>query len=248
MNPIIKFEQGSLVLENFKNPSEIIDNELVQFDERTLQYRAYANIYRDLILQCKKMNIRIDDQAKAYQCLENLKLKQAIEPRVHQEKALKAWLEAKKKGVVSLPTGAGKTILAVLAISIIKRSTLIIVPTIDLLQQWHSVLRNFLDIPIGCLGGGEKDIQSITVSTYDSARLCIEQLGNKFAFLIADECHHLPAPQYQLIAKACIAPFRLALSATVERSDGQESVVYELMGEKIYHGHIREMVSKVLSL
>jgi len=97
------------------------------------------------------------------------------------------------------------------------------------------------------LGGGAHDIQQITVSTYDSAVLHIERLGQKFGFIIFDECHHLPAPQYQTIAIAAIAPFRLGLSATMERTDGKERVIYDLVGPLVYEGQIHQMADTVLS-
>ncbi|MFY7928928.1 MAG: DEAD/DEAH box helicase, partial [Oligoflexus sp.] len=52
---------------------------------------------------------------------------------------------------------------------------------------------------------------------------------------------------YQMIAKAAIAPFRLGLSATVERSDGGEELIYQLVGDLCYEGQINEMVERVLA-
>ena len=160
---------------------------------------------------------------------------------------MEAWIEAGKKGVVSLPTGAGKTILAVMLIAEVSRPTLVVVPTIDLLNQWKAILESFFSVKVGALGGGHRDICELTVSTYDSAQMYIDRMGDKFGFIVFDECHHLPAEQYQYIAKSSIAPFRLGLSATVERPDGKEEVIYDLLGEKVYEGHISDMVSNVLS-
>ncbi|RYZ93183.1 MAG: DEAD/DEAH box helicase, partial [Proteobacteria bacterium] len=104
--------------------------------------------------------------------------------------------ETWKRFVVKMATGAGKTILAVLAIAQTKRPALIVVPTIDLLLQWQTVLQKYFSHPIGLLGGGNKSVEFITVATYDSAALTVETLGNRFGFLIFDECHHLPANHY----------------------------------------------------
>ena len=98
------------------------------------------------------------------------------------------WLRVKR--VVSLPTGAGKTILAVLLIAEISRPTLVIVPTIDLLNQWKLILENFFECSVGALGGGQRDLQQLTVSTYDSAQMYIDRMGDKFGFIVFDECHH----------------------------------------------------------
>jgi superfamily II DNA or RNA helicase len=146
-----------------------------------------------------------------------------------------------------MPTGAGKTILAMMIMANIKRSTLIVVPTIDLLQQWERVIQGCYGGPVGVLGGGQHDIQPVTVTTYDSAAIHIERLGDRFGLVIFDECHHLPAPQYQFIAQSALAPFRLGLSATVQRPDGKEAIVYNLVGPLVYEGKIREMSSNTLA-
>jgi superfamily II DNA or RNA helicase len=246
-NPLInlKFDKGTLLLDNI-TAAQAQGLAAVVFDARSNEYRCPANNYRDLILNLRSSQIEYDDRVRAYVEIDG-GIGRAIEPRLHQKEALASWLKNGKMGVVSLPTGAGKTILAVLAIREAKRSTLIVVPTIDLLHQWQAVLTMYFNLPIGLLGGGNRDLQEITVATYDSALLTIPHYGAKFGLLIFDECHHLPAPQYQDIARAAIAPFRLGLSATVERSDGKEEVIYKLLGPLVYEARIDEMVSNVLS-
>jgi len=245
--PVIKFDLGTLILDGFdKTFVEELNLPSIMFDVRTLQWRSPAYDYREIVYRCFSLKIPLRDEARQYKKLD-LSLKQVIHPRKHQQEALKAWQESGSKGVVCLPTGAGKTILAVLAIAETKRPTLVVVPTIDLLNQWKDVLERYFDQRIGVYGGGQKELQVLTVATYDSAFLMIETLGDRFGLLVFDECHHLPSPQYQLIAKGSIAPFRLGLSATVERSDGKEELIYQLVGEMVYEGTITEMVSKVLS-
>ncbi len=241
----LKFEAGSLVLQP---PASDLGKDLPGFrwDPRSKSWRAPAYFYKEIVLEAIKQQLPLKDEARAYQALP-LELKQAITPREHQTAALDAWRTQQSRGVVCLPTGAGKTILAVMAIAATKRPSLVVVPTIDLLLQWQLVLQNYFDTPVGLLGGGWRDIESLTVATYDSAALQVETLGARFGLLIFDECHHLPANQYQLVAKAAIAPFRLGLSATVERADGKEELLYQYVGELCYEGQIRDMVSRVLS-
>ena len=148
--------------------------------------------------------------------------------------------------MVVLPTGAGKTQVALMAMLAAQQPTLIVVPTLDLLAQWRTVLAATLTVhglpptpadgdgdgtrPIGCLGGGTQALEPVTVATYDSALLQMEFLGARFGLLICDECHHLPAQSYQFIAAGALAPQRLGLTATPERSDGGERRCYELLG------------------
>jgi superfamily II DNA or RNA helicase len=241
----LTFDRGTLVLEG---PGSAEDPKLPElaWDERTKVWRAPAHAYRDVVTALHERGATYTDRARAYEKLP-LTLARAITPRPHQVGALRAWIDAGRRGVVQLPTGAGKTILAVLAVVQTGRPALVIVPTIDLLHQWHDVLSSHLGRPVGALGGGEREILDVTVATYDSAVLNVEQLGGRFGLLIVDECHHLPAPQYRQIALGTIAPFRLGLTATVERADGKEAEIFRLLGPLVYEGKIGDMVETVLS-
>lgn len=75
-------------------------------------------------------------------------------PRPHQEEAFRAWRDGLFRGLVSLPTGSGKTILAVMAAAYLKRSALFLVPTLDLLSQWVGVLEHFFGRRSACSGEG----------------------------------------------------------------------------------------------
>ena len=130
--------------------------------------------------------------------------------------------------MVVLPTGAGKTQVACLAIDDRRRSTLVVAPTLDLVRQWYDVLRATFGVPVGVIGGGDYDVEALTVTTYDSAYLHMEHLGDEFGLLVFDECHHLPGPAYALAARAAVAPFRLGLTATPERADGRHADFDEL--------------------
>lgn len=160
----------------------------------------------------------------------------AMEARPYQQEALGSWLAEGSAGVVVLPTGAGKTFTAAMAIHETGLWTLAVVPTIDLLQQWRVALSAALSLDaeqIGLFGGGEKDLKPITIITYDSAALYPRELRN-FGLLIFDECHHLPAPTYRLIAESAFTPLRLGLSATPERSDMAHADLDELIGPEVY--------------
>jgi superfamily II DNA or RNA helicase len=169
-----------------------------------------------------------------------------IEPRPYQREALASWLAAQSAGVVILPTGAGKTFVAALAIHQTGLWTLAVVPTLDLLQQWRVALASSLSLSeahIGVFGGGEKEIKPITVITYDSAALYIREL-KRFGLLIWDECHHLPAPTYRLIAEGAFTPFRLGLSATPERSDMTHLDLDCLIGPEVYRRSPAELTEE----
>ena len=245
-NLTLKFSYGTLEITASREQITPI-KDYVYFDNRTNCYRAKASDYGEIALTLHRQKIAYTDNAKNFQPIQNLKLKTNFTPRGHQLEALNAWKNNFYSGVVVLPTGSGKSFLAILAMHTIKRPTLIIVPTIDLLQQWVTQLEEFFNIPIGMLGGGSNDIQLITVSTYDSAVLRMEFIGDKFGLIVFDECHHLPGNVNRSAALMSIAPFRLGLTATPERNDDGESLLYQLIGPKIYELHIDELAGEILA-
>ena len=127
-------------------------------------------------------------------------------------------------------------------------STLITVPTLDLMHQWYAhLLAAFPDAEVGLLGGGSRDRTPILVSTYDSAAIHAESLGNRYALLICDECHHLPSDFNRVIAEYSIAPYRLGLTATPDRSDGRHEDLDKLLGSVVYHRTAEDLAGKALA-
>ena len=186
------------------------------------------------------------DHAKSYE-ISSINLRKSLQPRDHQVEAFSAWFKSGSRGVVELPTGAGKSILAVMAMLKLQRPSLVVVPTLDLVDQWRELLGSFFDSPIGQLYAGKFAIEYVTVGTYDSVCNKISEIGGRFSFLIVDECHHLPSNQYRKIATHSIAPFRLGLSATVRRGDGRERELFNYMGPLVYRKSILDMGEDTLS-
>ena len=212
MSTELHFDCGTLVAPTLPDDARL--HGLFQKDTRTGVYRAPARHYRDAVLRLRELGEAYEDKARRFEPLD-VALAQPIEPFPHQREALEAWKAAGGRGLVELPTGAGKTLLAVLAIAHIRRPTLVVVPTLDLMAQWQNVLGKHFATPVGLLGGGVSDRQPLTVTTYESAAMQTEFHGNRFGFLICDECHHLPAPSYRFIAEGSLAPYRLGLTATL---------------------------------
>ena len=159
-----------------------------------------------------------------------------MEARPYQAEALGAWREAGCRGVVVLPTGAGKTLVAMLAMAKVNTTTLICVPTLDLLGQWRTALLNNTDLrdeDVGSWGGGDKELRPVTVITYDSATIH-RHILREFGMLVFDEVHHLPADTYRTVAEGAIAAVRLGLSATPERSDLRHTDLDRLVGPVVY--------------
>ena len=161
--------------------------------------------------------------------------------RDYQNEALNNWCKALYRGVLVLPTAAGKTFIALKAIQQLKVQTLIVVPTLDLIDQWKKRVKECLNLEAGVIGGGENTLRMVTVTTYDSAYIHAEQLGNKFRLIIFDEVHHLASTGYIQIAEMYTAPYRMGLTATYERTDQRHSLLSQLIGDPVYSVNVEEI-------
>lgn len=231
--PILKFDRGTLTLHPPPKGNAWLD--YATWDDRIEKFRIPAIYYRSLIEAMQAAEISFDDEAKEFYSLE-LNSNVEMKPYAHQGEALLAWKQAGRKGVVVLPTAAGKTYLAQLAMQATPRTTLIVVPTLDLMHQWYAQMEAaFPNVEIGLLGGGSRDRSPILIATYHSAAIHAESIGNRYALLIFDECHHLPTDFFKVIAEYAIAPYRLGLTATPDRTDGSHRDLDTLIGKVIYH-------------
>lgn len=243
--PTLSFDRGTLVLHPPPRGKGWID--YATWDDRIERFRIPALHYRTLVATLQTEGISILDCATDFA---SLPLTAALEvpPYPHQRDALTAWQGAGKQGVVVLPTGAGKTYLAQLAMQATGQSTLVVVPTLDLMQQWYAhLLAAFPDTAVGLLGGGAHDRTPLLIATYDSAAIHAETLGNRYALLVCDECHHLPGDFTRVIAEYSLAPYRLGLTATPERTDGKHRDLQELLGPEVYRLNPAALAGTVLA-
>jgi superfamily II DNA or RNA helicase len=241
----LSFDGGTVVLEG-GDPGLLASLPGCRLDVRTHVFRAEARFYRGIVEEIRRRRISYEDRARNYH-EKTWTFQSSREPFPHQTEALETWWKAGGRGVVVLPTGTGKTFLALLAIARANRPTFVVTPTIDLLNQWYVQLRDAFGNPIGLVGGGSYELQPITVTTYDSAYIYLERWGNRFGLVVFDECHHLPGETYIQAAIGSIAPFRLGLTATPERADGREYLLYEVVGPLVYRREIKQLAGDFLA-
>ena len=241
-NIYLRYDDGTIIAEAADDkPSENFE-----WDDRIDKWRTLAINYSNAVQQLREEGIAYKTGVPRYKRV-NFELKLDFDLHYYQKEALYAWIKADCRGSVILPTGAGKTLLALKAIEHVARSTLVIVPTIDLLNQWYDLLTTAFDTEIGLLGGGYHEIEELTVTTYDSAYIYCGDYGNRFAFLIFDEVHHLPSPSYSHIPQFSIASRRLGLTATYKRADGMHETLKELIGDVVYKKSIDELSGEFLA-
>mgnify|MGYP001811132520 CR=1 FL=1 len=240
----LKFESGTLILEG-ADENSVVPKAFI-WDTRTKHFRAPAFLYRDIIKEFIRTKTDYADEAKLYSTFD-FKPKFHVEPRPYQTESIESWKNSERCGTIVLPTGAGKTHVATMAIEMCGRQTLVVVPTLDLMNQWYDLLLSTFNAEIGLIGGGFYEIGAITVTTYASAFRHQERLGNQFGLIIFDEAHHLPGEGYRYAAEFAVAPFRLGLTATPERTDGGENELERLIGKFVYRLEAQQLAGEFLA-
>lgn len=257
LTPRAYFLGGTLVLEGVDHSASPPE----PFQWLKARWRCPAVHYRTIRPWLKEQGVR--NAIPRWQDL-SLQIRDERPPHPYQVEALQAWLTAERWGSIVLPTGAGKTFLALQAIAATPVSTLVVVPTVDLLHQWYACLENAFGGSVGVWYGQEKKLEPITVTTYPSAYAHAETLGDKFKLLIFDEIHHLPAPSWHEIALMCAAPYRLGLTATYPEKLKNEggrmnekfsssfiphpsSLLEELVGPVVYEKRIDDLTGEQLA-
>jgi superfamily II DNA or RNA helicase len=143
-------------------------------------------------------------------------------------------------GVLAAATAFGKTVVAASLIAARGRSALVLVHRRELLTQWVERLATFLSIDrsdIGIIGGGRmKPTGKIDVAVIQSLvrRGVVSDVIAGYGHLVVDECHHLSAASFELVARRSKARYVLGLSATVARRDGHHPIILMQCGPVRY--------------
>ena len=173
-----------------------------------------------------------------------------LEIREYQKNSAKALVGDKGPGTgfgtIVLPCGAGKTIVGMTIMDMLKTSTLIITTNISAVHQWIDELLDKTDLTadqIAEYSGENKEIKPVTVATYQVLTWRPAKDGpyphfsifheRPWGLIIYDEVHMLPAPVFRVVAELQ-AVRRVGLTATLVREDGCEGYVFSLVGPKRY--------------
>ena len=235
-NVTLTFDRGTLLLRTAadRELSAWIRKLPGTWDPRVSAWRCPA-IHYPSIRNCllKKFGPRFTDQIPTPPGVIWKKIE--LPPlRPEQSEALQAWENNRRRGQIIMPTGAGKTEVALAAMARCNTTTLVVAPVRDLMYQWHRRILHALGCDAGIVGDNLYNLKPVTVTTYDSAYIHMDKMGDKFGLLIFDEEHHLPGCCRREAALLSIAPCRMGLTATPQRADGRHADLDELIGPVVY--------------
>src|SRR4051794_25711298 len=206
------FDHGTVVL---VEPPDLSNESIpgLLWDPRVGLWRAPAHQYRAVLAALRRLELPVKDEVVPG-LRPGLEAFRAIELRPYQQAAVLAWERAGRRGVIVLPTGSGKTRVAIAVLAASCARALCPVPTRALLQQWLTELGRIYTGSVGCLGDGEQRIEALTVGTFESAYRYMPRLGSEFDLLVVDEVHHFGLGLRDEALEMSIASQRLGLTAT----------------------------------
>ncbi len=239
--PVLSYHRGTLVL---PAPPDATLPTAFAWDARAGLWRASAHEYASV---SRALFGRVEDRV-----LRPIGVPADLDGRVplraYQETAMAKWRMAGERGVVVLPTGAGKTFLALRAFADLRAPTLVVTPTLDLVDQWAARFRQaFPRLAVATMARSLREPGPVTIATYDSAYLHADKVGDRFGLVVFDECHHLPSEGYRHIAEMVAAPARLGITATPEREDGQHTLLASLVGPVVERLRVKDLAGKHLA-
>jgi superfamily II DNA or RNA helicase len=153
-------------------------------------------------------------------------------------------------GVLSATTAFGKTVIATYMIAERGVNTLVLVHRRQLLDQWVSRLSEFLGLDpknVGQIGGGKRKptgIVDVAIIQSLSKKGVVDDLVGMYGHLVVDECHHISARSFEIVARQCKAKYITGLSATVTRKDGHHPIIFMQSGPVRYRVDERKQASE----
>ena len=240
----IAFDRGTLRL---TGAVDALGADIVRFDPRTGFHRAAAHRYAELLARCARLRVSVDDQvARARFPPPAMQLPFTLRP--YQEQALESFEAFGRRGLVALPTGSGKTVVACAVLARAAESALVLVPTRPLLDQWASVLRPLVSGPVGIVGDGLRQVEPVTVMTFESAYRHLDRHGDRFGVLVVDEAHHFAGGVRAEALEMCAAPVRLGLTATPpDPGSAGASLLEDRIGPAVFALGVSDLIGRDLA-
>jgi superfamily II DNA or RNA helicase len=239
------FDRGTLLLHDAPAGLDVAGFPGVLWDARVGALRAPARIAYALAASLRRRGVPLADTPRP-----RLVPPSGIRPvtlRSYQEAALAAWRRAGRRGLVVLPTGAGKTRVALAALAATRTPGLVLVPTRALLAQWRAALAEIYDGPVGRFGDGERVLAPLTIATFAGAYRHMPVLGDRFGMIVVDEAHHFGTGAFDEALEMSIAPVRLGLTATPPAPGPAAMRLAALVGPVVFELGVADLTGSFLA-
>lgn len=240
----LPFDRGTILIRDPNPGLELLQIPSVLWDWRVRAYRARAQRYHTLRRELAERGVPFWDEVRVPAPPAGVWF--AVELRPYQEAALWAWELAQRRALVVLPTGSGKTRMAIAAMARVV-SALCLVPTRALLVQWQQQIAVAYAGPTGCYGNGAHELAAVTVATFESAYRHMDRLGNRFDLVVVDEAHHFGRGLRDEALEMSIADARLGLTATPPQDEAVARRLAELVGRTAYELTVGDLAGSFLS-
>jgi superfamily II DNA or RNA helicase len=190
----------------------------------------------DLLALCKKESIAFEIEDCRVTCPAIFQPLKGITLRPYQQRAVKSALQ-NEQGVIVSPTGSGKSLIGLEIIRKCKQKAIILLHRGELAKQWVAIIKERLGLDAGFIGAGECRVSNeITVAMVQSLatqQKVFKEFFLDFGLILTDECHHIPAKSFFEVIGNFTTRYRYALSATPQRRDGLEPLIYRAIGPAI---------------
>jgi superfamily II DNA or RNA helicase len=243
---VIEFDRGTLLVRGLPSGGAI-EGVPALWDERVGAHRARAVDLARLRRALERLPSRVEERVRPRPPDAAPSAWRRIELRPYQEAACDAFRLAGGRGVVVLPTGAGKTRLALAVMARCRRRSLCLVPTRALLEQWVRAVSDVYLGRTGCLGDGERRIEPVTIATFESGYRHMARIGNRFELLVIDEAHHFGSGLRDEALEMSAAAFRLGLTATPPRAGPAAARLEELVGPTVFDLVVSDLAGTYLA-
>ena len=147
--------------------------------------------------------------------------------------------------------GWGKTFTALHLAAKLGQKTLVVTHTTMLRDQWVDEVKALFNMTPGIIGSGKFDLEdhAIVVGNIQTITKHIGKISKEFGTVILDEAHHVPASTFASVIDGLYARYRIALSGTMQRTDGKHIIFKDYFGPRVYkppQSHTMNPVVKII--
>ncbi|MEZ4443716.1 MAG: DEAD/DEAH box helicase family protein [Polyangiaceae bacterium] len=242
----LRFDRGTLLLEGLPRCTAALHEAGVVWDPRSARFRAPPHRHRAVVAALEAEALPFTDRALGTWTSRPVDWS-PVDLRPYQRAALTAWLAAQGRGLAVMPTGSGKTRLALAAMAHLRLPTLCLVPTLVLLHQWRSEIARFYGGKVGVWGDGLRDLAPVMVMTFESAYRHMARVGHRFELLVVDEAHHFGQGARDELLEMAIAHHRLGLTATPSPLPDAAAELRRLLGPTVFRTELADLAGTYLA-